>query len=119
MITFPFPYSIDGRGLTASRDLPRHVRDLIEQLLFTAPGERANRPDFGSGVRQLLFQPNSRELAAATQFMIQGALQQYLAEYIQPERVEVSSDENVLTIVIQYTLREDGSRQTTTFQLGA
>ena len=65
-----------------------HIRDLIEQVLFTAPGERVNRPNFGSGLLQLVFAPNSDELAAATQFLVQGALQQWLGDLIQVEGVE-------------------------------
>ena len=61
-----FPYQFDARGRTAEADDERHIRDLIEQLLFTAPGERVNRPTFGSGLLQLVFAPNSPELAAAT-----------------------------------------------------
>ena len=73
-----FPYQFNTRGRTAEADEDRHIRDLIEQLLFCSPGERVNRPDFGTGLLQLVFAPNSPELAAATQLMIQGALQQWL-----------------------------------------
>ncbi len=59
-----FPFHIDGRGRTAApADSDTHLRELIEQLLFTNPGERLNRPDFGSGLLQLVFAPNSTELA--------------------------------------------------------
>ena len=60
-----FPFHFDDRGRTATTTLDDHVRDLIEQLLFTSPGERVNRPDFGAGLLQLVFAPNSAELAAA------------------------------------------------------
>ena len=59
-----FPFHFDSRGHTASTDENDHVRDMIEQLIFTSPGERVNRPDFGSGLLQLIFAPNSPELAA-------------------------------------------------------
>ena len=49
-----------------------HVRDLIEQVLFTTPGERVNRPTFGSGLLQLVFAPNSDALAAATEMTVQA-----------------------------------------------
>jgi phage baseplate assembly protein W len=68
------------------------VRDLIDQLLFTNPGERVNRPDFGSGLLQLIFAPNSPELAAALQFTVQAALQQWLGDVIQVQALEVSSE---------------------------
>jgi uncharacterized protein len=63
-----FPFHFSGRGRTAKAGYDEHVRDMLEQLIFTNPGERVNRPDFGSGVLQLLFGPNSPELAAALQF---------------------------------------------------
>jgi phage baseplate assembly protein W len=102
---FPFPYQIDARGLTAARDDDRHIRDLIEQLLFTAPGERVNRPDFGSGIKQLLFAPNSTELAAATRFMLQGGLQRYLGEVIEVTGLDVEPSEASLVITVRYRAR--------------
>ena len=71
-----FPYHFDGRGRTADDRRADHIRDLIEQVLFTAPGERVMRPDFGSGLLALVFEPNSTALAATTQMLVQGALQQ-------------------------------------------
>ena len=75
---FDFPYHVDGRGRTAETDEDDHIRDLIYQVLFTNPGERVNRPDFGCGISQLVFMPNSDVLAAATQFLVQGALTRWL-----------------------------------------
>ena len=75
-----FPYHFDARGRTAEVDYDAHICDLIEQVLFTAPGERVNRPDFGSGLLRLVFAPNSSELAATTQYLVQGSLQQYLGD---------------------------------------
>ena len=78
-----FPFHVDGSAPDGRRPSDdEHVRDLIEQVLFTRPGERVNRPGFGSGLQQLVFAPNSPELAAAVQFLVQGALQQYLADVI-------------------------------------
>lgn len=74
-----YPYQIDGRGRSAEADEVAWIRGLIEQVLFTSPGERVMRPNFGSGVMQLVFAPNSPELAATTQFLVQAALQQYWA----------------------------------------
>ena len=56
-----FPFHSDSRGRTATTDDDDHIRDMIEQFLFTNPGERVNRPDFGSGLLQLVFAPNSPE----------------------------------------------------------
>jgi phage baseplate assembly protein W len=94
----------DNRGQTAETDENRHIRDLIEQVLFTAPGERVNRPDFGSGLLQLVFQPNSDELAATTQFLVQGALKQWLGDVIDVNSVEVRNNDARLEVVIVYTV---------------
>jgi uncharacterized protein len=69
-----FPFAFDGRGRTQD-PLGDYLRQLVEQVLFTSPGERVNLPDFGSGLLQLPFAPNSLELAAAIQFTVQSALQ--------------------------------------------
>ena len=77
-----YPYSFDGRGRTAQANDDDHIREMIEQVLFTAPGERVNRPDFGCGLLQMVFAPNGSELATATQFLVQGALQQAVGDVI-------------------------------------
>jgi Bacteriophage baseplate protein W len=100
-----YPYHFDSRGRTAATGDDDHIRDLIEQVLFTAPGERVNRPDFGAGVMQLVFAPNSQELAAATQFLIQSALQQWLSDWIVVQRVAVTNDDATLRILIEYLNR--------------
>src|SRR5688572_30227853 len=100
-----FPYRVDGRGRTAEAENDdAHVRDLIEQLLFTAPGERVNRPDFGCGVMQLVFAPNSAELAATLQALVQGALQEWLRHLLRIEEVSTSSEDGTLTVVVRYTV---------------
>lgn len=110
-----YPYDFDSRGRTAETTEDEHIRDLIEQVLFTTPGERVNRPTFGSGVLQLLFAPNSQALAAATQMTVQGALQQWLGELIQVEAVDVQSNDSRLQILVQYTIRRTQKRQVGTF----
>lgn len=99
-----FPYTVDGRGLTGTADDATHLRDLIAQVLFTAPGERVMRPDFGSGLLALTFEPNSPELAATTQFLVQGALQQWLGHLIGVEAVEVTAVEGTLTVAVRYVV---------------
>jgi phage baseplate assembly protein W len=113
-----FPFQFDGRGRTREADEATWIRGLIEQVLFTAPGERVMRPDFGSGLRELVFAPNSPELAATTQFLVQGALQQWLAELITVEAVEVEAVESRLSVTVQYSIRRSGSRQRETFTQG-
>src|SRR6478672_1950665 len=109
------PFHIDGRGRTAATDATDHIRDLIEQVLFTAPGERVNRPTFGSGLLQLVFAPNSDELATATQFLIQGALQQWLGDLIQIVAVGVENDGATLRVTVQYVVRRNQQRQVAQF----
>ena len=110
-----YPFRINPQGRTATTDTDEHIRDLIEQVLFTNPGERVNRPDFGSGLMQLIFAPNSDELATATEFMVQGNLQQWLGDLIQVEKVEVSSEESALRILVQYIVRRTRQRQVAKF----
>src|SRR5262244_3567135 len=100
-----YPFRFDSRGRTATTDDDDHVRDMIEQLLMTNPGERVNRPDFGSGLQQLVFAPNSPELAAALQFTIRAALQQWLADVIEVQGLDVTSSDSNLNVNLQYTLR--------------
>ena len=113
-----FPYHFDGRGKTAQTNDEDHVRDLIEQVLFTTPGERVNRPTFGSGVLQLVFAPNNDALAAATQVTIQGALQQWLGELILVEAVDVDNDDATLRVQVRYVVRRTQERRVAEFVRG-
>ncbi len=113
-----YPFHFDGRKRTAETSEDEHIRDLIEQVLFTSPGERVNRPTFGSGILQLIFAPNSGALAAATQLTVQGALQQWLGEVIQVEAVEVVSEDSMLEVTVQYVVRRTQQRQVAQFQRG-
>ena len=113
-----FPFQFDARGRTAAADDADHIRDLIEQVLFTSPGERVNRPAFGCGLLQLVFAPNSDALAAATQMTVQAALQQWLGDLIAVESVQVSAVDSSLTVRVQYVVRRTQQRQTAQFQRG-
>jgi uncharacterized protein len=110
-----FPLHIDTRGRTALTDYEGHIRDMIEQVLFTSPGERVNRPDFGSGLMQLVFAPGSEELATATQFLVQGALQQWLGHLIELDNLEVTMVEATLSVKVVYKLRGQQQRQVAQF----
>jgi phage baseplate assembly protein W len=112
-----FPFQFDGRGRTGDPGQD-YVRQLVEQVLFTAPGERVNLPDFGSGLLQLPFVPNSLEMAAATQFTVQGALQKWLSAYIKVQSVVVTVQEETLTIMVTYSLLDTGVTQVQTFVSG-
>ena len=111
-----YPFHFDERGRTGSVDEESHIRDLIEQVLFTAPGERVNRPTFGSGLLQLVFAPNSDALAATTQMTVQGALQQWLGDLISVESVEVNSQDSTLEVQVQYVVRRSQERRREQFQ---
>src|SRR5271166_7160610 len=115
MFNLDFPYHFDGRGRTAGTDLDDHIRDLIEQVLFTAPGERVNRPSFGSGVMQLVFAGQDDGLAHATQTMVQGALQQWLGDLIEVQAVQVASAEAQLNVTVQYIVRRTQRPDTALF----
>ena len=114
-----FPYHFNARGRTAEVDDDAHIRDLIEQVLFTAPGERVNRPEFGSGLLRLVFAPNSDQLAATTQYLVQGSLQQYLGDLIQVDAVSVTSEDATLRVTVRYLVRRTQTVQTAEFTKGA
>lgn len=132
-----FPYQIDGRGRTreARRNAgnttaietnhtvntagdDEYIKGLIEQVLFTAPGERVMRPDFGSGLQQLLFAGNSPELAATTQMLVQGALQQWLGNLIVVESVDINAIDSALQVEVTYLVNRTQAQQQVTFSRG-
>jgi phage baseplate assembly protein W len=113
-----FPFYFDKRGRTATTDDDDHIRDMIEEFLFTNPGERVNRPDFGSGLLQLVFAPNSPELAATVQFMIQAGLQQWLSDLISVQKVEVTAQDSTLNVLVQYVVKSTGAQVSRTFVNG-
>ena len=115
MSNVDFPYHVDGRGRTATAGPDDHLNDLIEQVLFTAPTERVMRPDFGSGLLNLVFEPGGPELVAATQHIVQGSLQQELGHLIAVESVQVSQDEGVLTVEVRYVALQTQQRATASF----
>ncbi len=111
-----FPFRIDARGRTAATTYEDHVRDMIEEVLFTAPGERVNRPTFGCGLLQLVFAPNSNELAAATQYIVQGSLQQWLGDVIQVNAVTIENQDSTLRVNVSYTIRRTQQTQSAQFE---
>lgn len=101
-----FPYRTDGRGRTHEAAREAWLHGLIEQLLFTLPGERVNRPDFGCGLMQLVFAPNSPELAVTVQALVQASLQQWLGQLLRIDEVAASSEDATLTVAVRYTVLE-------------
>jgi len=112
-----FPFQFDGRGRTQDPG-QNYLRQLVEQVLFTSPGERVNLPDFGSGLLQLPFAPNSLEMAAATQFSVQAALQKWLSNYIRVQSVTALVNEAILTVTVTYTPLNTDVTQVQTFVYG-
>jgi uncharacterized protein len=115
---FDFPFSFDVTGHVARTAPDDHVRDMIHQVLFTSPGERVNRPDFGCGLKQMNFLPNSDSLATATEFLVRGALERWLGEVIRVEDVSVSARDERLEVEVVYRNRYDGLRREDLFALG-
>jgi hypothetical protein len=115
MMSIDYPFHFDSRGRTATAGDDAHICAMIEQLIFTSLGERVNRPDFGSGVLQLIFAPNSPELAAAIQFTIQAAIQRWLGDLLELQALDVRSEDTKLTIDVKYVIRRTQQTHTGRF----
>lgn len=111
-----FPFRINGLGRTATADHEAYIRQVIEQVLFTQPGERVNRPTFGSGLLQMVFQPASDQLTTAVQFLVQGALQQWLGDLITVEEVTVGTVDSKLEVSVRYLIRRTQERRVEQFE---
>lgn len=116
MVNVDFPYHFDSSGRTASSDEEQHIRNLIHQVLFTTPGERVMRPSFGSGLLQMAFAPNSEALGAATQMLVQSALQEWLGERILVNEVVVDAEDAELHVQVDYTIRRTQVRHVDSFK---
>jgi phage baseplate assembly protein W len=112
-----FPFHFDSLGRTAGTTDEDHVRDMIEQLLLTSPGERVNRPDFGSGLMQAVFAPNSPELATAMEFTTRAALQRWLGDVIEVQMLNFRADDAQLLVELTYALKRTGERRSESFTL--
>ena len=111
-----FPFTFDNLGRTAAADDAAHVRQMIEQILFTNPGERVNRPDFGSGLLQLVFAPNSDALAAALQANVHGSLQRWLGDVIDVRDLNVENIDARLIVTVKYALIRTSEQRTELFE---
>lgn len=117
MTNFGFPFAIDFDGqvhVTGSSD--EAIRGKIIQVLFTAPGERVNKPEFGCGLFNLIFEPNDPILAAALEFTVGQALTRWLGDEIVVDGVDVAAIEETATIEVAYTKRTDLSKQAVRIQ---
>lgn len=111
------PFAVAGAGRIATTNDDDHVRDMIFEVLFTNPGERVNRPDFGCGLKALVFAPAGQAIAAATQVLVKGSLQKWLALEIEVDAVDVQAIENEIVVSVAYRRRSDG--QTRVEQFGS
>lgn len=110
-----FPFQFNRQGKTATANDINHIEQMIEQLLFTSPGERVNRSGFGGGLLHLVFEPNSDELSVTTQFIVQGGLQQWLGDLIEVNDVQVVNNDSTLQVTVVYTVRRTGESQVAQF----
>ena len=115
MVQYNFPFKVGKNGRTATTNKEEHIKQLIEQVLFTSLGERVNRPDFGSGINQLVFAPNSDELVTVTQFLVQGSLQRWLGDLIHVDLVEIQNVDSKLSITVKYKIIKNMMPQTAQF----
>jgi uncharacterized protein len=111
-----FPFRFDGLGGTAFASATDHVRDLIEQVLFTAPGQRVNNPTFGCGLHELPFQPNSGQLQQTTEFLLRSALSQVLGNLIDVQAIVVDRQDSTFSVTVSYVIRRSGAAQLATFE---
>jgi phage baseplate assembly protein W len=116
MIHIDYPFHFDERGRTALTGDDDHIRDMIEQFLFTNPGERVNRPDFGSGLLRVVFEPNSEALASTLQRTAQAGLQQHLGDLITVQVLVASTQEATLHVDVRYIVRRNGETRTASFE---
>ena len=112
-----YPFDIDGRGRSATTTPNDHVRDMIYQVLFTAPGERVNRPDFGCGLLQLVFEPNSDLVAGATELLVRSGLQRWLSDVVDVHDVNIRNDDSRLVVTVVYSRLLDGTQLTDEFEV--
>ena len=104
-----FPFILDGRGLVGEVSESGHIRQLIEQVLFTNPGERVNRPEFGCGLLRAVFDPGDEADLQVWQFVVQEGLERWLGDVIDTTGVEIQQRDTTLMVRVEY--RERFSQQ--------
>lgn len=119
LTSIKYPIAVDqGLGTLAEEpDYEKHVVQLIKQVLFTSPGERINRPDFGCGLRRMIFAPNSDVTASLLQTTVYQALETWLSSVLSVERVSVEAREETLDVEIAYLLKARGQRRFLTLEI--
>ena len=104
--TFGFPFGVNDAGAIAACGGDEAIRGKIIQVLFTAPGERVNLPEFGCGLRELVFDPTNEILAATTEFAVAQSLQRWLGAEIIVQKVDVEARDGELSVEVAYTRRD-------------
>jgi Bacteriophage baseplate protein W len=123
-VAFPYDVASDGTTAVLRSHLTSyetaggdcHLRDLLEQLLFTSPGERVMRPELGSGLQRMVFEPSGEALATALQAQMQAVILQYLGDRLELEGLEVEAEDGSLRITVVYRPLHDGRRRVETFE---
>ena len=115
--TIDYPWSVDARGRTSATDHDGHIRDLIEQVLLTAPGERVMRPDFGAGLLAAVFEPGGPAVAASAQYLVAASLERELGTVIALESVEAEAVDAALVVTVDYVVRRTGTRAVAVVQV--
>lgn len=103
---FAFPFSIDGLGQVDTMTGDENIHAKIIQVLLTTPGERVNLPEFGCGLRDLIFDPNNDILAATTEFNVNQSLQRWLGDEIIVEGVDIFNEDDTLLVEVSYIRRD-------------
>jgi Bacteriophage baseplate protein W len=114
---FDYPFRIGGEGGVALTGADDHLRDLIEQVLLTNPGERVNLPEFGCGLKKLVFAGNDEILQATVKFIVSQNLNRWLGDRMIVESIRIVSEEETLAIEITYQLRRTRERQRMSLRL--
>ncbi len=117
-VAFGFPFAVAPSGGVTVTEGDESIRGKILQVLFTAPGERVNRPDFGCGLFNLVFEPNDSILAAAMEFTVGQALTRWLGDDIIVDGVDIESAAELVTIEMAWVNRDDLSAHAMRVQFG-
>ena len=118
---FLYPAALDaslGR-FRKETDYSAYVVQLITQVLLTAPGERVNRPDFGAGLRRLVFSPSSQETATLLQTTVFQSLDRWLGDLIKVDRVDAAFADGRLEVTVSYTMKSRGEQQVLNLEVTA
>lgn len=106
-----FPLNVDASGRTATASTQAHVRQMIEQVLLTTPGERVNRPRFGCELKRLVFLDAGDEILTAGEAMAQSALSEWLGRHISVEAVTlVRNSQGATKVKISYVVLQTSER---------